>query len=257
LRLAVNASGVISDPNIGPATVAQIINPGGILYGLDDGGLAAGHDIAGAKQLLAEAGWLCNASTCVKAVTDKKGAVITQTLAFTLVTNERVPRNALSQVIQQQLAAAGFAVDIRIVHGLGKDSKLFAPYERGGILLTRDFDAALYQAPSLTSLSGVFDCASIPSETAPAPTQGNVFGYCDKNTDGLIAAAEAGESTVSEAGRVKALSDALKVIVDNALFVPLYSPLWILPSRDVSGLRYADFGIVTWNAWEWQQWAKP
>jgi hypothetical protein len=75
--------------------------------------------------------------------------------------------------------------------------------------------------------------------------------------DGLIAATEAGESTISDAGRVKALSDALKVVADNALFVPLYSPVWLLPSRDVGGLRYAGVSVVTWNAWEWQQWAKP
>ncbi|MCL5996566.1 MAG: ABC transporter substrate-binding protein [Chloroflexi bacterium] len=253
LRLAVNVTEVMSDPSTGLATGAMVVDPDGLLRTADSARLLAGHDAAGAKALLTEAGWSCDVLPCAKAVTQENGTVVTRTLEFTLVTNERQPRNALSQLIQKQLAQAGFGVDLQIVHGLGKNSKLFASYEQGGILLTRNFDAAMYQAPSLTRLSGVFDCASIPSETATSPTQGNVFGYCDPATDALIAEAESGESAVSEAAHVKAVADALNAISDNALFVPLYSPLWAFPARDIAGVRFVGAGVETWNAWEWEQ----
>jgi ABC-type transport system substrate-binding protein len=257
LRLAINAGDIISDPLAGPVTTAMVLDPSSMFYGIDDTTLRPTPDVAKAKALLAEAGWLCDSSPCVKSGTDRNGAVVTQTLVFTLVTNERQPRNALSQVIQQQLGQVGFGVDIQIVHGLGKASQLFAAYDQGGILLTRNFDAAMYQAPSLTRFSGVFDCASIPSETASAPTQGNAFGYCDQATDALIAAAEQGQASLSATERSKAIGDVLNVINENALFVPLYSPISILPSREVGGLKYTGVGVLTWNAWEWQQLAQP
>lgn len=257
LQLAVNAGALISDPLAGPATSAVVLDPASMFYGIDNASLLPKPDTAKAKALLAEAGWSCETSPCVKPGTDKNGEVVTQTLVFTLVTNERQPRNALSQVIQQQLTQVGFGVDIQIVHGLGKASQLFAAYDQGGILLTRNFDAAMYQAPALTRFSGVFDCASIPTETASAPTQGNAFGYCDQATDALIAAAEQGQGAISTAERAKAIGAVLQVITDNALFVPLYSPISVLPSREVGGLKYNGAGLLTWNAWEWQQLAQP
>jgi peptide/nickel transport system substrate-binding protein len=256
-RSAVNAKEVMSATNTVHVAAAEVLDPEGLLHGADGAALLGDNDPARARSLLAEAGWSCDVRPCSKAVTQEDGTVVTRTLEFTLVTNERVPRNELSQLIQKQLAAAGFAPNIQIVHGLGKDSKLFAPYDQGGILLTRDFDAAMYQAPALARLSGVFDCASIPSEKVPSSSQGNVFGYCDLATDALIAEAEGGESAASGVAHTRAVSDALKAIEDNALFVPLYSPLWVVPVREMAGIRFAGAGVVTWNAWEWQQLLRP
>jgi ABC-type transport system substrate-binding protein len=261
VRLALNASEVVSDPNTGPVAAPLVVDPVSLLKPAGNLNVAAAYDPARAKALLAEAGWLCDgaagAGPCVKPFPQDNGSVVTRTLEFTLVTNERASRNAISQLIQKQLAAAGFGVDLQIVHGLGKGSKLFAPYEQGGVLLTRNFDAAMYQAPSLTRFSGVFDCVSIPSEEATSPTQGNVFGYCDLATDALIVEAEAGESTVSPSAHAKAVSDAYNAINDNALFVPLYSPLWGVAARDVAGIRFVGTGVITWNAWEWTQQTEP
>jgi ABC-type transport system substrate-binding protein len=256
LQVALDSRAIISDPSTGSAAAARVLSPAGLFHGSDASALQVKHDLARAQALLSEAGWICTARPCVKPVAQKDGTVVTQTLTFTLVTNERNPRNALSQVIQKQLGAAGFAVDLQIVHGLGKASRLFAPFEQGGLLLTRNFDAALYQAPALSSLSGVFDCASIPTEAAPWTTQGNVFGYCDAATDALIAVAENSANTISTAVLSKDVNDALKGVTDQALFAPLYSPLWALPVRDVGGLRYAGVGSLMWNAWDWQQLAQ-
>jgi ABC-type transport system substrate-binding protein len=255
-RYALDAAEIISDPLTGAATAALVIDPVSALYGADSAVLRPTFDPVRARALLAEAGYNCATVPCARTITRDDGAVVSQTLQFTLVTTERNPRNAISQVIQKQLSAAGFAVDIQILHGLGTNSRLFAPFEQGGILLTRDFDAALYQAPSLSRLSSVFDCASIPSAQNPAPTQGNVFGLCDGAVDALIANAEGGEATASTAGRAKGYADALQAIADSAVFAPLYSPLWALSAQDVSGVRFNGSGVMTWNAWEWVQMAQ-
>ncbi len=253
LRLAIDAQAILADPATGLVTAPLALDPSGLFYGIAPNALAMNHDLEQARALLQEAGWQCGTWPCVRPEQQPNGRTITRTLEFTLVTNERAPRNALSQLAQKQLAAAGFAVDLRIVSGLGRASRLFAPYETGGILLTRDFDAAMYQTPSLTSFSGVFDCASIPDQNNHSPAQGNAGGYCDPATDALMAGAEEGESAISEQGRAKAIEVALAAVSDAAPIVPLYSPVWVLPGREVAGLRYAGFGIVTWNAWEWRR----
>jgi len=253
LRLAINPQAMLADPATGLVTAPLALDPSGLFYGVAPNALAVNHDLAQARALLQEAGWQCDAWPCVRPAQQPNGQVITQTLQLTLVTNERAPRNALSQIAQKQLAAAGFAVDLRIVSGLGKASKLFAPYEAGGILLTRDFDAAMFQAPSLVGFRGALDCASIPDQNNHSPAQGNAGGYCDPAADALMAEAEEGESVISEQGRIQAIQAALAAVSNAAPIVPLYSPVWVLPARDVAGLRYAGFGIVTWNAWEWRR----
>ena len=253
LRLAIDPQALMADPATGPVTAPLVLNPASLFHGVAPNALVLNFDPAQARALLRDAGWACDVLPCVKPVSQDDGSVVTQTLEFTLVTNERVPRNALSQAIQRQLGAAGFGVDIRIVRGLGGGSRLFAPYEAGGILMTRDFDAALYQAPSLEGFTGALDCASVPSEDNHALTQGNASGYCDPAADGLFAEAEAGESTISDAASAQAIQAALVAVSDAAPIVPLYSPVWVVASRGVTGLRYAGFGIVSWNAWEWQR----
>ena len=251
LQLAVNAADILRDLAVSPVTVSQVIDLSSMFYGQDNAALLVQSDSGRAKGLLEEDGWSCNALPCAKQAKTKSGSVVTETLGFTLVTNQREPRNVVSQIIQKQLTAAGFEVDIQIVSGLGGKSKLFASYDDGGILLTRNFDAALYQAQSLSRFSGVFGCADIPTEKSRQPTQGNVFGYCDKATDAAIMAAESGDGGVTVAGRAKAIGAVFTAITRNALFVPLYSPLLAFASRGVSGLKYAGLGPVTWNAWEW------
>jgi ABC-type transport system substrate-binding protein len=256
-RAALDPAAILSDPDIGPAARPLALDPAGLFYSVPADALTAAGDLNLARSLLAEAGWLCEATPCVKAVTAANGAVTTRTLEFTLVTNERAPRNALSQLVQKQLGAAGFGVDIQIVHGLGAASRLFAAYDQGGILQTRAFDAAMYQAPALTGFTGVFDCASIPTEAANGPGQGNAGGYCDPAVDALIAQAEGGPAAVSAPAQLQAVSAALAAIGEAAPVAALYSPLWALPARDVGGVRHLGFTPLAWNAWEWQQQARP
>ncbi|HEY3291890.1 MAG TPA: ABC transporter substrate-binding protein [Anaerolineae bacterium] len=251
LQLAINTTAIMQDPVVSPVTTSQVIDPAGMFYGLDGSMLRAHPDAAGARNLLSEDGWSCISTPCTRSITKKNGGVLTETLSFTLVTNQREPRNAVSQLIQSQLAGAGFELNVQIVAGLGSHSKLFAPFDEGGILISRNFDAALYQAPSLTRFSGVFDCASIPDAKAPVPSQGNTFGWCDKATDAAIRSMETGEAGVSTAGRTSLFASLITTLTQNALFVPLYSPVLVFPSHDVSGVKYAGNGVMTWNVWEW------
>jgi ABC-type transport system substrate-binding protein len=215
---------------------------------------AAGRfDPAKAKSLLTEAGWQCELKPCVKAVTSDDGETITRTLEFTLVSTEREPRNLIAQAIQKQLAEAGFGVNIALVFGLGKQSRLFAPYEAGGILLNRNFDAALYQTDAPLALRGQFDCASIPTEEAHDPSRGNASGFCDEAVDALIVETEAGESVISPKGREKAVADARNAIVDAAPVIWLYAPQRAVYSRGVEGLKPSAGAPITWNAWEWKE----
>jgi ABC-type transport system substrate-binding protein len=201
-----------------------------------------------ALELLTEAGWNCTRKPCQK-FDETKG--VTQTLEFTLVTTERTPRNLVAQVIQKQLGDIGFGVNIQIVYGLGTQSKLFAAANEGGILLSRNFDAALYQAPETNSLRGRFDCASVPSEQASDTSKGNASGFCDAEIDALIAASEVSEDVLSPASRAKAYAEALAAVEAQAPVVRLYIPKLHVLAEDLSGLKPGANVPVTWNAWEW------
>ncbi|BCX06105.1 MAG: hypothetical protein KatS3mg053_4043 [Candidatus Roseilinea sp.] len=210
------------------------------------------YDPARARALLAEAGWACDAWPCRKAFTDANGATVTRTLEFKLTTTEREPRNTIAQLIQKQLAAVGFGVNIEIVFGLGRASKMFAPYEQGGILLTRNFDAALYQTVAPTALGGQFGCAGIPTRESHDFSKGNASGFCDEAVEQLIAEAEDGERVVSPRARAEALARAEAAIQQAAPFVPLYIPKREVWLRRVAGVRPSLYAPITWNAWEWR-----
>ena len=211
------------------------------------------YDPAKSAALLTEAGWDCSSKPCRKTTTNARGVPISQTLEFTLVTSERVPRNIVAQNIQRQLAEVGFAVNVQIVFGLGAQSKLFAPYAEGGILLTRNFAAALYRAPYQANQSwrGAFDCASIPNERQNDASRGNASGYCDADFDQQIAQTESGEVVLSAGARAAALAEAKRKLEGDAPVVRLYVPRQSAQVRGIAGVKPAANLPITWNVWEW------
>lgn len=209
-------------------------------------------DPAKSKALLQEAGWDCDALPCVKPATNDAGEPITRTLAFKLTTTEREPRNLVAQEIQKQLAQAGFAVDVEIVFGLGRQSRMFASFAQDGVLLTRNFDAALYQTLDPLALSGQFGCNSIPTADAHDVSRGNASGFCDAEVDKLIAEAEGGESVIAPAAHAEAVRQAEAAVQQAAPAVPLYAPLRAVYARKVSEVRPAALLPITWNAWQWR-----
>jgi peptide/nickel transport system substrate-binding protein len=211
---------------------------------------ALGYAPERTQALLIEAGWQCATKPCQRFDATKG---VTQTLEFTLVTTERTPRNLVAQAIQKQLSAVGFGVNIQIVYGAGQQSKLFAPFSAGGILLTRNFDAALYQALDWEAgnLAGRFGCASIPSAKAPGRSQGNAAGFCDAEVDKLIGATLASEGVISSVAQAQARVAAATAIETAAPLVRLYKPRLYLLAKGVAGLKPSANMPITWNAWEW------
>lgn len=209
-------------------------------------------DVGKSAALLAEAGWDCATKPCRKTATNARGVAISQTLEFTLVTSERLPRNLIAQSIQRQLAEVGFAVNVQIVFGLGAQSKLFAPYDEGGVLLTRDFDAALYRAPDTQSLRGSFDCASIPNERQHDPGFGNASGYCDAAFDQRMADAENGEVVLVPDKYSEVLRELRSTLETAAPVVKLYMPHQSIQVRGIAGLKPSARLPLTWNVWEWR-----
>ena len=234
LAQSLNRAALVKE--LGAATALDLITP------------TLPYDPQRAAALLVEAGWTCTTKPCAK-FNETEG--VTRTLEFTLVTTERLPRNLLTQVIQKQLADVGFGVNIQIVYGLGKQSKLFAPYGEGGILLTRNFDAALYQQFDQGSLRGLFDCAGIPTEEAHDVGKGNASGFCDQTVDAVINASDTSENVLSAQGQTKAYADALAAVESAAPVVRLYKPRQFVQVNGVAGVKPTMALPLTWNAWEW------
>ncbi len=220
-----------------------------------DAGLAAARDA------LRSGGWSCAKTPCERAVTttNRAGAVTavtTRTLQFSLITNEREPRTLLTQAIQRRLAQAGIALDVQIVFGLGPASRLFWPADQGGVLANRAFDAALYQLPSIRRLSSAFACASIPNPKTGADG-GNVAGLCDPKLDALIRTAEQGPGLLRPGQPNPDAQAAIEMASRANVIVPLYAAPVAYPNRGVRGVRLSGWGILTWNAWEWERISAP
>ncbi|MBX7212717.1 MAG: hypothetical protein K1X39_01760 [Thermoflexales bacterium] len=237
----------------------------GALFALDGGTTvtltrATGADaLAAARDTLRVAGWRCEGAgaPCQRTITttNRAGTVTgttRQTLSFTLTTNQREPRTALTQLIQKRLGEIGIGVDVSIVYGLGAQSRLFAPAEQGGLLARRDFDAVLYQRAPVTRLASSFSCAAIPN-----PDKGlggdNLSGLCDAALDARIRAAELGPNLIGADGGSADAQAAATAIAQASVVIPLYTPRQVLPVRGVRGLRPGPAAPVTWNAWAWER----
>jgi ABC-type transport system substrate-binding protein len=214
--------------------------------------------LTGARDALRAAGWLCGpGAPCQKAVsqTNRAGVVtgaITRTLQFTLVTNEREPRTALTQAIQRRLAQAGFAVDVQIVFGVGAGSRLFAPADQGGILANRNFDAALYQLEAVNRLSRTFSCAAIPDPKTGSVGE-NYAGVCDPKLDLLVRAAETSPSLIAIGQPSPDMQAALDAAYRATVIVPLYAIPMAYPNQGVRNIRPASDGVIVTNPWAWER----
>lgn len=214
--------------------------------------------IAAALEALRAAGWLCGHNApCQKAVTqtNRAGAVtgaITRTLQFTLVTNEREPRTNLTQVIQRRLAQAGFAVDVQIVFGIGAASRLFAPAAQGGILATRNFDAALFEHQPVSRLSRTFSCAAIPDPKTGNAGE-NYAGLCDPKLDVLIRAAETSPALTAIGQPSPDVQAALEAVNRASVIVPLYAIPQAYPIQGVRNVRPPSVGLIVTNPWAWER----
>ncbi len=214
--------------------------------------------LAAARDALRASGWVCGQITpCQKAITqtNRAGAVtgtVTRTLQFTLVTNEREPRTSLTQAIQHRLAEAGFAVDVQIVFGTGTASRLFAPADQGGILASRNFDAALFELQQISRLSRTFSCAAVP-DPKTGSVGGNFAGLCDPKLELLLRIAETSPSLIAIGQPSPDMQAALDAANRATVIVPLYAIPLAYPNQGVRNARPLSDGLIVTNPWAWER----
>ncbi len=202
------------------------------------------YDPEKAKALLVEAGYNCDAAPCVDA--DGKA------LEFTLMTTDRADRQALAQVIQSQLKAVGFGVNLQFLYGRG----LFATCSQGGPLSCRTFDAAIYTwiTGDDPGHLGLYDCSSIPTEENGWAGQ-NYVSFCDTRADELLKLNESDpEVSLSRDLRKPILAEFYQLWTGAVPVIPLFSNTRVYVVRNgfenwkAGPTQYAADG---WNAWEW------
>ncbi len=197
-----------------------------------------------AKALLVEAGYNCDALPC----TDADG----KALEFTLMTTDRADRQALAQVIQQQLKAVGFGVNLQFLYGRG----LFAPCSQGGPLSCRTFDAAIYTwiTGDDPAHIGLYDCAAIPTEANNWSGQ-NYPSYCDQRADELLKLNETDpEVSLSLEKRKPVLEEFFQLWTAAVPVIPLFSNTRVYVVRNGFENWKAgptQYSADAWNAWEW------
>jgi peptide/nickel transport system substrate-binding protein len=222
--------------------------PEGLSWAYTDSYVKYDFDPEKAKSLLAESGWDCSASPCTKEIDGVK-----KNLEFTLMTTDRADRQAVAQVIQSQLKAAGFGVNLQFLYGRG----LFATASAGGPLSARTFDAAMYTwiTGDDPDHLGLYNCAAIPTEANGYAGQ-NYPGFCDKRADELLNLnGQDPEVSLSREKRFPVLEEFYKIWTDQVPVIPLFSNTRVYVVRNGFTNWKAgptQYAADAWNAWEWE-----
>jgi peptide/nickel transport system substrate-binding protein len=183
------------------------------------------YDLAGAKALLAKAGWT---DTDGDGVLDKNGMPLALRLSYP---GSSIPRVALAEPIQQMLKQAGIRLELARVEG-----QVWVERRNKG-----DFDIDFSQVsldPTPSGLVQSWTCAGIGGS--------NVAGVCSSAFDSALARA----STTAVAPQA-AWNQAIARLIDYAPAVFLYSPAQIA----VVSTRYQNVSFrseATWtDLWRW------
>ncbi len=169
LQLAVDRRLILAKVALGNGFLTQSVVPR-----IADGALAlpvVTCDPARAGRLLDAAGWRRGADGMRR----KNGALLALDLA---IPAGQPTRATTAAVLRDAWTALGVSVTIHP----WAPAQFFAPSSAGGVLETGRFDAAIMAGglgPSSASISGGFDCASVP------PRGFNVSFYCDRHVDAL------------------------------------------------------------------------
>ena len=201
------------------------------------------YDLASARKLLAQAGWLPDA----RGILTKQG----KPFVIRLVTTADNPiRAAVAALIQRDLQALGIQVQVQY-YPLGP---FFAVYSRGGILATGAFDLALFgyqNSPEPDDEYGVFHSSQIP--TTAQPDLGNYGRIHDPIIDQALTL---GRNTVPFVQRVQDYHRFLAQLANQVYLIPLYTEVNILTisDRTQNVLPNPDVIKNSWNIADW--WVK-
>ena len=191
------------------------------------------HDVAKAKQLLADAGWTDSNND---GTIDKDG----QEFIFELVTNQgNAQREQCAQIIKQNLKAVGIEMSIRIIEWSAFLEKFVNP---------RQFDAIILG----WSMGPEPDQYNFWHSSQTGPTQFNFVSYFNDEVDDLL---EKGRVTIDQDARKQIYYRLQEVIVDDAPYIWLYSPYALAAVRNsIHGISVAPAGIE-YNFQDW--WISP
>lgn len=202
------------------------------------------YNIASAKQLLHQVGWLPDAQGMLR----KNG----QALKIQLVTTaQNALRAATATFIQQQLQTIGIQVQIN-TYPLGT---FFGVFTKGGILASGQYDLSLFSYADTADADdeyAVFSSAQIPTDTQP--DLGNYGRVQDTIIDSALTQ---GRDNINFADRVAAYHRFLKRLAEQVYVVPLFTDITIMTvsQRVQNVILNPNQFAPTWNIADW--WVAP
>jgi peptide/nickel transport system substrate-binding protein len=245
---AIDRQAIVDKLYFGKQSTTDLPIPEGLSWAWTPNYTKYEYDPEKAKALLAEAGWNCEALPCVK---DVDGQPVK--LEFVLMTTDRADRQALAQVIQQQLKAINMGVNLQFLYGRG----LFATASQGGPLSSRSFQAAIYTwiTGDDPDHLGLYNCAATPTEENGFSGQ-NYPGFCNERADELLTMnALDPEISLSREKRKPVLEEFYQIWTTEIPVIPLFSNTRVYVART----GFANFkpgptqyAADAWNAWEWE-----
>ncbi|HTD36834.1 MAG TPA: ABC transporter substrate-binding protein, partial [Candidatus Limnocylindrales bacterium] len=196
------------------------------------------HDVAKAKQLLADAGWTPGPDGIVR----KNGQPLSLQISYNV---ENATRRLVAVQIQAMLKDAGIDAQIKSYPA----NLFFATYGQGGILTTGKYDMSIsgWIAGFDPDDHSLYQCDQIPRPGHPDGV--NYTRYCNKEMD---AAQQMALSAYDESTRKKAYSDIQKLLARD---VP-EDYIWFPRQAQPTVPEFKNFAPnpvnEAWNAWEWE-----
>ena len=227
LSYAVDRQGLINAVLFGQGEpLASIFKPG--TWAADPGLMPYPYNVAKAKALFAEAGWLPGPD----GVLVKDG----RRFAFTLTTNQgNENRLKTAQVMQAMFAAVGVEMQIRVQEW----SSLLTT-----VLKPRAFDAILmgWTLPAEPDPYDVWHSSKV------GPDDFNIVGFSNPEADAAIVASR---RTFDQAERQKHLFKLQEILAEEQPYLWLFAPYALVAvHKRVQEVKPAPAGLG-YNSWEW------
>ncbi len=175
-------------------------------------------------------------------------------LTLTLVTVRDLTRQREADLLTKSLAAVGVRVVERLTSPSPSDQGgFYAPYDRGGVLATRNFDLALFDlrlGPDPATAASLFDPARVPDAISRGILRRNYTGI---NVDALAMLPEAAQASLDMPSRRLGYAKLQRKVNQLLPYIVLYDrPQVVVADGHVRNFAPApqDQGAL-WNSWQY------